>query len=151
MAETARHVYNLEIERTDVPSQLLKDQLTWHFEKGALESLHIWSAYQMNFNTTIPERGDTDSKFDVGLINVLIDGKFKGGKENFRIMLDPTHRSSHIPFMEPFFSGFIHRISSSGAYQHSRRKLQAGCGYRRSAIALYACIHKPFSDIKKPR
>ena len=103
MAETAKHVYNLEIERTDVPSQLLKNQLTWHFEKGALESLHIWSAYQMNFNTTIPERGDTDSKFDVGLINILIDGKFKGGKENFRIMLDPTHRSSHLPFMEPFF------------------------------------------------
>ena len=103
MAETAKHVYNLEIERTDVPSQLLKDQLTWHFEKGALESLHIWSAYQMNFNTTIPERGDTNSKFDVGLINILIDGKFKGGKENFRIMLDPTHRSSHLPFMEPFF------------------------------------------------
>lgn len=114
MAETARHVYNLEIERTDVPSQLLKDQLTWHFEKGALESLHIWSAYQMNFNTTIPERGDTDSKFDVGLINVLIDGKFKGGKENFRIMLDPTHRSSHIPFMEPFFQDLYiesHRLA----------------------------------------
>lgn len=82
---------------------MLKDYLTWKPETGPLESLHIWTAVQKNFSTTIPERGDTDSKFDVNLINVLIDGKFRGGKENFRIMLDPTHRSSHMPFMEPFF------------------------------------------------
>lgn len=101
--KAAQDVYNLEIERTDVPQALLKDYLTWKPETGPLESLHIWTAVQQNFSTTIPERGDTDSKFDVNLINVLIDGKFRGGKENFRIMLDPTHRSSHMPFMEPFF------------------------------------------------
>ncbi len=114
LAETAKSVYNLEIERTDVPEALLKDQLTFHFEKGVLDNVHIWSAYQMNFSTNIPERGDTDSKFDVGLINILIDGQFKGGKENFRIMLDPTHRSSHIPFMEPFFQDLYiesHRLA----------------------------------------
>ena len=57
----------------------------------------------MNFSESIPEDGDSDSKFNVGVINVLIDGKFNGGKENFRIMLDPTHRSSHPNFMQPFF------------------------------------------------
>ena len=114
LSETAKNVYNLEIERTDVATPLLKDQLTFHFEKGVLDNLHIWSAYQMNFSTTIPERGDTDSKFDVGLINILIDGQFKGGKENFRIMLDPTHRHSHLPFMEPFFQDLYiesHRLA----------------------------------------
>lgn len=99
----AKDVYELEVERTDIPSQLLKDQLTFKLEKGPLESVHIWSAYQMNFSTTMPEKGDTDSKFDVGLINILIDGKFKDGKEDFRIMLDPTHRHSHPNFMQPFF------------------------------------------------
>lgn len=114
LAETAQQVYNLEIERTDIPSALLKDQLTWHYEKGPLESLHIWSAYQMHYDTTIPERGETGSKFDMCLINVLIDGKFKDGKENFRIMLDPTHRHSHIPFMEPFIQDLYiesHRLA----------------------------------------
>ena len=113
LAQTAKDVYHLEIERTDVPSALLKDQLTFRMEKGPLESVHIWTAVQSNFSTTIPERGDTDSKFDVGLINILIDGQFKGGKENFRIMLDPTHRSSHLPFMQPFFQDLYiesHRI-----------------------------------------
>ena len=114
ITKTAKDVYNLEIERTDVPAALLKDQLTFKMEKGPLESVHIWTAIQSNFSTTIPERGDTDSKFDVGLINILIDGQFKGGKENFRIMLDPTHRSSHLPFMEPFFQDLYietHRLA----------------------------------------
>ena len=103
LKDTAKDVYELEIERTDVPSQLLKDRLTFDFEKGPLESLHLWSAYQMNFSTNIEQNADTDSTFDVGLINILFDGKFRGGKENFRIMLDPTHRSSHPDFMQTFF------------------------------------------------
>ena len=106
LKDTAKDVYELEIERTDVPSQLLKDRLTFDFEKGPLESLHLWSAYQMNFSTNIEQNADTDSTFDVGLINILFDGKFRGGKENFRIMLDPTHRSSHPDFMQTFFQDF---------------------------------------------
>lgn len=113
LSNTAKDVYNLQVERTDVPSQLLKDQLTFKLEKGPLESLHIWSAYQMNFSEMLPENGDNHSKFDMCLINVLFDGKFKGGKEDFRIMLDPTHRHSHMPFMEPFIQDLYiqtHRI-----------------------------------------
>ena len=103
LSNTAKDIYNLEIERTDVPSALLKDKLTFDIPKGPVESMHIWTAFQSHFTTEINEDNDTNSKFDVGLINVLIDGKFRGGKENFRIMLDPTHRSSHTPFMQTFF------------------------------------------------
>lgn len=113
ISQTAKDVYNLQIERTDVPSALLKDQLTFKTEKGPLDNIHIWTAVQSNFSTTLPERGDSSSKFDVGLINVLIDGQFKNKKDNFRIMLDPTHHHSHMPFMEPFFQDLYietHRI-----------------------------------------
>lgn len=103
ITQQAKNIYNLEIERTDVPTALLKDQLTWKMQKGPLESVHIWTAVQGNYGVNLPERGASYSKYDVNLINVLIDGKFKGGKEGFRIMLDPTHRASHLPFMEPFF------------------------------------------------
>ena len=54
----------------------------------------------MNSTTNIPEAGDTDTRFNVNLINILIDAKMRGGKDNFRLMLDPTHR--HIPFFQPF-------------------------------------------------
>ena len=35
-----KDVWELQIERTDVPSQLLKKQLTMTFDKGSLESFH---------------------------------------------------------------------------------------------------------------
>ena len=87
--KNAHNVYNLQIENTNVPSCLLKEPLTHTFEKGPIESLHLWSVIQMNNSTNFDE-GDTDNNFRVGLINALIDGKFRGGKEDFRIMLDPT-------------------------------------------------------------
>lgn len=111
LSNTAKDVYNLQVERTDIPSQLLKDQLTFKLEKGPVENIHIWSAYQMNFSETLTEQGDNHSKFDMCLINVLFDGKFKGGKEDFRIMLDPTHRHSHMPFMEPFIQDLYIRTN----------------------------------------
>lgn len=99
----AKSVYELQIEQTEKPVPLLKDYLTFRPQKGPLEKIQVWSAYQMNFSETIPEQGDSDSKFNVGVINILVDGTFNGGKENFRIMLDPTHRSNHPNFMQPFF------------------------------------------------
>ena len=103
LAETAKDVYNLQVEQTVYPEPLLKDKLTFSFEKGAVERLHLWSAYQMNFSTLLPEEGNFSSKFNMATVNILIDGKFKGGKEGFRVMLDPSHRSSHPNFFQTFF------------------------------------------------
>jgi hypothetical protein len=101
LTRTVKEVYNLEIERTDIPSCLLGKQLTKKFDRGPLESIHLWSAVQSGFDTTIPQRGDTDTLFNVSLINIMIDGKFRGGKEGFRIMFDPTHQHNR-PFLQQF-------------------------------------------------
>jgi len=103
ITNASRDVYKLQVEQIETPQPLLKDYLTFRTEKGPMEKLHIWSAYQLNFSETMPERGDSDSKFNVGAIHVLIDGTFNGGKETFRVLLDPTHRSSHPNFMQTFF------------------------------------------------
>lgn len=89
LSKNAHQVYNLQIENTNVPSCLLKEPLTHNFEKGPLESMHLWGVIQMNNSTNIIDN-DTDNTFRVGLINTIVDGKFKGGKEDFRIMFDPT-------------------------------------------------------------
>lgn len=101
ITRTVKDVYHLEVERTDVPSCLLAKQLSKRFENGPFEKLHLWTAVQSGFDTTIPQKGDTDTKFNVGLINVILDGTFRGGKESFRIMLDPTHQHNR-PFMQQF-------------------------------------------------
>lgn len=112
LSRTAHNVYNLQIENTNVPSCLLKEPLTHKFEKGPLESVHLWSVVQMNMNSTIPEYGDTDTKFNMALINTIIDGQFRGGKENFRIMFDPTPQHNR-GFMNQFIQDLYiesHRI-----------------------------------------
>lgn len=105
LSKNAHNVYNLQIENTNVPSCLLKEPLTHHFESGPLESVHLWAVLQTNMNTTIPEEGSTDTTFRASLINALIDGKFKGGKEGFRIMFDPTPQHNR-PFMQQFIQDF---------------------------------------------
>lgn len=102
LSKNAHNVYNLQIENTNVPSCLLKEPLTHHFEKGPLESVHLWGVLQTNMSTIIPNAGDVDNNFRVGLINELIDGKFKGGKEDFRIMFDTTPQNKR-----GFFQQFV--------------------------------------------
>ena len=80
---------------------LLSEPLTQYFDRGPLESLHEWGVLQMNMSETINEGGDAHNKFNVALINAIIDGKFRGGKEGFRIMLDPTPQYSR-NFFQPF-------------------------------------------------
>lgn len=98
ISQTARDVYNLQIENINVPSSLLSKQLTKHFENGPLESLHTWGVVQSNFDTMMTEGEHGTTTFNPALINVLFDGTFRGGKENFRLMLDPSHQHNR-PFM----------------------------------------------------
>lgn len=101
LSEGVKSLYNLQIDNIDAPSCLFKDKLTKTFEKGPLESFHTWAAYQGLIDTNIVEGGDSTTKYKTGLINVIFDGKFRGGKENFRIMLDPTPQNVR-PFFQPF-------------------------------------------------
>ena len=89
------------ISNLNAVTPLLEEPLTQHFEKGPLESLHEWGVLQMNMTENIYDDGYNQNKFNVSLINALIDGKFKGGKEGFRIMLDPTPQHTR-NFFQPF-------------------------------------------------
>lgn len=101
LSEKIQDIYKLEVTRTDVPNPLLEDVLTKKFDKGPLESLHLWGALQMHGAFDMPEGSDSDLTYNVGLINILLDGTFRGGKENFRIMLDPTPQNNR-PFIQQF-------------------------------------------------
>ncbi len=101
IAQTAKNIYNLQIENTNSPSALFAEPLTKHFENGPLESLHTWGVVQGNFDTMMQEGENGYTKYNPALVNVLFDGKFKGGKEDFRLMLDPSHQHNR-PFLQQF-------------------------------------------------
>ncbi len=102
LAKTAHDVYELQIENTSAPASLLEKPLTWEFEEGPVENLHIWGVVQTNTNFEFYEGGENNQKFKVGLINVLFDSKLRGGKEEVRLMLDttPSHRNFWQQFVQ---------------------------------------------------
>ena len=103
ITKTAQDIYHLEINRTDIPSSLLKNQLTKHFDKGPFEELYLWTATQTTFNETIIRHGANHFLYNVGVMNVFLDGKFRGGKDGFRIMINTLPRKNHT-YMQTFFS-----------------------------------------------
>lgn len=94
-------LYHLEAERTDVTRGLLQNYTTKKFEHGPFEQLSTWAAYQGAFDTTIPQKGNGYTTYNPSLINIFLDGTFRGGKESFRIMVDPTPQHNR-GFMQQF-------------------------------------------------
>ena len=101
LAERLKEVYNLEIERTDVAVPLFNELTTMHFENGPLKSFHPWVAVQTHGRYDFNEGQDNDFFYKIGLININLDGVLKSGKEDFRIMLNPTPQNQR-PFMQNF-------------------------------------------------
>ena len=99
--ETAKQLPTKEYEGYEQVPGLFKDALTMNFKEGPVESIHTWAVMQTNFDSQINET-NSGTKFNVPLINVLFDTKMKGGKDNFRLMLDVSHQHNR-----PFFNQFV--------------------------------------------
>lgn len=97
-------LYKLKIDQTNTASSLFKEPLTKHFKSGPLETFHPWAVVGMTMESHF-EDGDNYNKFNPYLVNTILDGKFKGGKENFRILLDMSHQHDR-PFMNQFVQDF---------------------------------------------
>ena len=82
-----------EVAKTDTPYFMLNDVLTHNFEKGPLESIHMWGAYQGHLGINMQDGENGYSQYSQPAINLGFDGKFKNGKEDFRLMFgfQPRH------------------------------------------------------------
>jgi len=118
-------VYNLQVERNDVTSFLLKDYTTVKFEDSPLESLHFWGGYIGNFNMNFGE--DKYFQYNVNVVQSGVDGKFKNDVADFRILFDMSPiRNNSRSFMQNFFSDVYigtnkiphHRLMIGNMYTH---------------------------------
>ncbi len=91
--EKVQDIIKANIEKTDTPYHLLKDFTTFQYKKGPIESVHLWGAYQGQLGIFMQNNTKGYSNWTEGAVNVGLDGKFRGGKEDFRIMfnLQPQH------------------------------------------------------------
>ena len=105
--EKAKDFWAKQPDNTDDVSPLFKEQLTWHLNNGPLESLYARAVVQTNMDIMMPEDGNSYSKFDVNLINILVDGKSRDGKDTYRIMFDASHQHKR-PFMQQFIQDIFY-------------------------------------------
>ncbi len=92
-SEKVHNILKAEVIQTDTPYHMLTEALTFKYKRGPIESIHLWGGYQGQLGVHLQEHAGGYTDYTEGAINVGIDGKFKGGKEDFRLMfnLNPQH------------------------------------------------------------
>lgn len=95
-------IMHKNIIRTDVPSYLLKEELTFRPEKGIVSKVQFYGAYQGNISFT-EQRGDKDLNYNYGIGQIGAIGKFRNSKNDFKIAVNPYPRDG-LTYMQNFFS-----------------------------------------------
>lgn len=95
-------IINRDIVRTDIPSYLLKDELTFRPEKGPVSKLMIFGAYQGSLSESWIS-DDYDTSYDIGFMQVGAIGKLRNSKNDFKVLVNPRP-SSQRNYMQNFFA-----------------------------------------------
>lgn len=77
-----------DIVRTDVPSYLLKQNLTFRPQKGFISKIQYYGAFQGNLMSSFTG-GDYDTDYDFGFLQFGAIGKFRGSKNDFKVVFNP--------------------------------------------------------------
>lgn len=95
-------IYKMEVERTSIPTFLLKDELNFKIDKGPVEQLEFFGAYQGNLNGLFAE-GDYDTTYDYNIMEAGVIGKIRNTNTDFKILMNfkPTSERS---FMQNLFT-----------------------------------------------
>lgn len=89
-----------KIVRTDIPSYLLKDQLTFHTQKGAISKVQFFGAYQGAISTAW-QKNDNYFGYDYGFGQIGAVGKFRNTKTDFKVLFNPRPKDG-LTYMQNF-------------------------------------------------
>ena len=106
--EKLEDIYNLEVTQIDQNNYLLTDILTKHFEKNkVIESIHPFAGYNgsLFFNFNQPDSFKTNYGFNA--VNAGVDGNFKDGYSDFRILFAISPLSSRNMLRNAFSDVYI--------------------------------------------
>lgn len=95
-------ILNKDIERTDVSTFLLKEELTFRPKKGIVDKVRVFGAYNGALNSEW-NSGDYDTNYDIGFSQIGVLGKFKNANTDFKILVNPRP-SSKRNYMQNFFA-----------------------------------------------
>ena len=81
-------IINKDITRTDIPSYLLSEQMTFRPQKSPVSKVQIFGSYQGNFSSYW-EPNDYDTTYDVAFVQVGAIGRLRNSKNDFKVLFNP--------------------------------------------------------------
>lgn len=103
-------IIHQKITRTDVPTYLLREELTVRPEKGPIGKMQFFGAYQGRLFTDW-QSADNDFGYDYGFEEIGVMGNFRHTKTDFKIMVKPRPNSELSYFQN--FVGDAYIVNSS--------------------------------------
>lgn len=91
-----------DIVRTDMPIYLLKDYMTFKYDKGPIKKIHIYGAYNGRLNSFF-ENSDYDTNYNFGFTQIGMLGKLSDGYTDFKILMNPRPNKD-LNYMQNFFA-----------------------------------------------
>ncbi len=103
-------IYHKKITRTDIPTYLLREELTFRPEKGPVSKVQFYGAYRGSLSSNW-NADDKSFTYDFGVGQVGMIGKFRNTKNDFKILFNPVPRSG-MGYMQNFLSD-VYIVNSS--------------------------------------
>ena len=108
LRDKLQDVYNLEIYKYDVPSHLFGEILTQHFKEDAIVSkIKYWGAINSNTRLEFKENGSLLGRYDFNAVNLGMDGTFKDGLGDFRLLLGINPNSERNIIQGLFLDAYV--------------------------------------------
>ena len=96
-------IYQKKLERTSIPSYLLREELTFNYKKGIVDKVQFYGAYQGFVKGTFEGSDDYDTEYEWGFANVGAFGDFKNKKNAFKVQLNLKPQSGQ-DYMHSLFA-----------------------------------------------
>ena len=80
-------IYKKKLERTSIPSFLLKDELTFKYKKGIIDKVQFYGAYQGNMGFDF-SGSDYDTDYGFGFMEAGVVGDFKDKNTDFKLQFN---------------------------------------------------------------
>ena len=94
-------IYHSKITRTDVPSFLLKDELTHRFKKGPIHKIQAYGGFRGSLSSIFAQDYSTD--YDNLTTQVGMYGKFNNPNYRFKIAINPIPKTG-LNYLDRFIS-----------------------------------------------
>lgn len=95
-------IISKDIVRTDVPTFLLKEELTFNYEKGPVSKVQYYGAFRGNLSE-LWNAGDYDTEYNINTLQFGAIGKFRKTKTDFKIGFNPKPQDD-LNYMQSFIA-----------------------------------------------